>query len=119
MGEIINIDKEKLKKKWWEFKHDAEIKIRSGIEWAKEHKEFCAAAVPVAYGVIREGISFFKKTKQEKLLEEQRQRIWDPRKGRFSYYRREPNRKEWEYIDREYEKGRSYREILEDLGLLK
>lgn len=119
MGEVINIDKENLKKKWWEFKHDAEIKIRSGIEWAKEHKELCAAAVPVVLGVCKEGSKYLNKTKQEKLLAEQRQRIWDPRRGRFSYYRREPNRKEWEYIDREYEKGRSYREILEDLGLLK
>lgn len=119
MGEIINIDKEKLKKKWWEFKHDAEIKIRSGIEWAKEHKEVCAAAIPFVYEGCKGVYKLLSKSKQEKLMAEQRQRIWDPRKGRFSYYRREPNRKEWEYIDREYEKGRSYREILEDLGLLK
>lgn len=119
MGTIVNIDKEKLKKKCWEIKHDAEIKIRSGINWAKEHKELCAVAVPIAAKVLESGFKYAKKTKQERLVEEQRLRLWDPRKGRFSYYRRKLSKSEWDYIDREYDKGRSYREILDEMGLLK
>lgn len=115
----MEINKEELKKKWWEFKHDAEIKIRSGINWAKEHKEFCAVAVPVTAKILESGFKYAKKSKQERLVEEQRLRLWDPRKGRFSYYRRKLSNSEWDYIDREYEKGRSYREILDEMGLLK
>lgn len=115
----MEINREELKKKWWEFKHDAEIKIRSGINWAKEHKEICISGAIVGERILSSVVKYAKKSKQERLVEEQRLRLWDPRKGRFSYYRRKLSNNEWDYIDREYEKGRSYREILDEMGLLK
>lgn len=110
---------ETLKRKAWEVKHDAEIKVNQAIDWGMRNKEFCILAAPVVFKGVDKIYRLLRQTKEERLVKEQRNRFWDPRTGRFAYSKRNLSRSEEDYIERQYKAGRSYRDILGEMGVLR
>ena len=101
------------KRKMWEIKHDAEIKVREAYNWSKENKEFLVLVAPVAISGAKGAYRLLSKTKQQK-----DSRFWDPRTGKHVYPRRKLSRKEEEYAQRLYRgnKNLTYVEILRDMN---
>lgn len=106
---------EKAKRKAWEIKHDAEIKARQVVNYCKDHPEVVAAAVPV---IVATGKKIYKGVGDYREEYSRQTRFWDPRMGRYARSRRRLTRREADYVEREYLKGRTYRDILDELGLL-
>ena len=106
------------KRKIWEIKHDAEIKVREAYNWSKENKEFLVLIAPVAISGAKGAYRLLSKTKQQKIMEKQDSRFWDPRVGKHVYPRRKLSRKEEEYAQRLYRanKDLTYVEILRDMN---
>ena len=106
------------KRKMWEIKHDAEIKVREAYNWSKENKEILVLIAPVAFSGAKGAYRLRSKTKQQKVMEKQDSRFWDPRTGKHVYPRRKLSRKEEEYAQRLYRanKDLTYVEILRDMN---
>lgn len=117
MIKIVRVETfmEKAKRKAWEVKHDAEIKVKQAINYGTEHPEVAAVVVPVAIGAVKKAMKAYGIKTEE---DNKRKRFWDPRRGRYAYSKRVLTRKEADYVEREFDKGRSYRDILSELGVL-
>lgn len=110
---------EKVKRKVWEVKHDATIAARRAYNWGMQNKEFVVIAAPLVLKGLGKAYKLASKTKEQRYIDEQRYRFWDPRMGRFAYSRRKLTKQEEDYIERQYKAGRSYRDILGEMGVLR
>lgn len=106
---------ENLKRKTWEFKHDAEIKAHQLYNFAKENPQVVIAVTPIVAKVIKDGYRSAMRSKEQDDLD---RRFWDPRMGRYARSKRKLTKSEASYVERQYKSGRTYRDILEELGLL-
>ena len=109
---------ENVKRKAWEVKHDAEIKVNEAINWGMQNKEFVVLAAPVVLRGINGAYKLLSKTKQQKVMEKQDSRFWDYRTGRHVYPRRKLSKKEEEYAQRLYRSNKdlTYVEIFRDMN---
>ncbi len=107
-----------LKRKAWEVKHDAEIKVNETINWGMQNKEFVVLAAPVALKAVKGVYKLLSKSKQQKLMELQDSRFWDPRAGKHVYPRRKLSKCEEEEAMRLYRSNKdlTYVDILRDMN---
>lgn len=91
-------------------------KFEDAWDWVTENWQYLAVIVPGIFGIGKKLLGDHKKTSEESLKE---RRFYDPRKGRYSTARRKLTKKEERLVEDRYNRGESYRAILDDLGLLK
>ncbi len=106
---------ENVKRKAWEVKHDAEIKVNEAINWGKQNPQVVITMIPVAAKVCKEAYKYVTKQKELNDLE---RRFWDPRMGRYARSKRRLSKQEANYAERQFKAGRTYRDILDEMGLL-
>lgn len=107
------------KKKAWEIKHDAEIKFNEAKNWCIENKEFCLMAAPVIFAGGKHVLNAVKKTKQEKLVRDQENRVWDPEVGYHWKLKRPLSNEEMAYLNYMHDEGFARYEILKKMNVLK
>lgn len=109
---------EKMKRKAWEIKHDAQIDINRKVDWCVHNKEFVALAAPFVFKGVKAGYGLLKKTKTQKEIEQREKWVYDNRNGIRVDLRRKLTNKEKIKLDTERKKGRSVTEILNEMGLI-
>ena len=119
MDETVNMSdfkKEAFKRKVKDGFDWCKKKVDEGIAWAMEHPGEAIALATLTAGTIKKGSGSVQ------TVAENRRRdldLYDPRTGSHSKMRRRPSPTEQVMIDRRYNMGESYKEILYDMGLLR
>lgn len=90
-------------------------KTKSAVEWGLEHKEIVIPVIVAVGGTAKKAAGAHKVHEEQK---ERLTRFYDPRKRTYTYTKRIPKNKELLELERRYENGESYREILTDMNLV-
>lgn len=115
MGEKIDFKKLKAKVKFEEIKRKALTKLHDGAVWLSENKEWVIPLVTVAGGAAIKGTRAWNRHREDVI---RNRRFYDPRRGRYTTARRNLTARELRIIDDRFERGESYRQILDDMGLI-
>jgi len=116
MAKIVNFEDFKKAVKIEEGKRWLKDKAAKTITWVVEHP---AEAATLASGVTL-GIGKVLK-EYNKAMDQRREdcKFWDNRMGRYARSKRPLSRKESLEAERRFRNGESYKEILNDMGLLR
>lgn len=109
-----------IKEKIHDVNEKAKKKAGDAVIWMAEHKELTATMIPIFLGLgsgIVKTVSQKMKRNEERELKEEY--IYDRRAGHYVRVRRQPTNSEWILIDRRYQSGDNYTDILNDMRLLK
>lgn len=91
-------------------------KLEDTWEWITDNWKYLVVLVPGILKISKRLSSNYKKAAEQSCKE---RRFYDPRKGRYSTACRKLTKREEQLIEDRYNRGESYRAILDDLGLLK
>lgn len=109
-----------LKERLHDLNTKAKQKAGDMIIWCGEHKEAVATALPIIIGVTSSVVkTITKKKSRDEIRELKDEYIYDRRAGHYIQVRRQPTNSEWIEIDRRYQAGENYSQILMDMRLLK
>lgn len=114
--DINDFKKEAKKREWKEKLEKVKQKANDGVAWVFNHPVESAGIATAVSVVLKKTLSY-KQTKAE----DRRRDVdfYDTRRGRHAISRRPLTRKEQIEVDRRFEAGESYIQILSDMGLLK
>jgi len=114
--DIREFKREALKRKVKEKLDWCKDRVEAGVEYIEEHKELLIPIGVALAGGMKRVISSRAKAKEE---EEFACKYYDPRTGKTEYARKKPSVKQRLEIERRYQEGESYLDILHDMRLLK
>jgi hypothetical protein len=115
-NETITFDKIKWEAKKRRVVNGVKNAAVKTINFVEENTELALAII--GFGTVAVGKGYkLHKDHVEKVHQELR--LYDPRRGKYVEMKRKPTRKEWMEIERRYDSKESYRQILDDMNLIK
>lgn len=111
-----------IDQKFWEFKLNAEFKLKSLVQWCTENKELAIAMIPVGIAAVK-GVTSCVKSIDRKIDLKREQDlqdlyVYDHSLGMYHKLRRPLKPSEKIEIDRRRQEGETKIHILASMGLL-
>ena len=114
------MDQEQIKRKAKEYYNKGKEKAKKAIGdlscWVENNQALAGLIVVGGGKLIHEAIKYHN-SRQEKIHRDRD--FYDPRRGTYTQTRRKVSNREALEIERRYQRGESYREILSDMGLVR
>lgn len=120
MGETIYYDEWKKQVKKEEFKRKAVEFGQKTLQFMKDYGPVCVAVVGAATTcVVKISNNHTRRIVAKEQHRHDARTLYDKRKGHYCEVKRDLKGSDWITIDKRYENGESYSEILNDMNLLK